>query len=453
MPLSPLQAPASLASPLASDDEVAPLASHPAPCHAEASKRTPRDIVLINPVGDGSGDLTLGDKLARFALSLGCRVTLVRPDPGRELPDFVRHQQPRGVSPQQPDPLQDPLIVIAPSNLMYVSTLRRSVDSLLGERPAFRGDVLLLEEMDFEPNPSRDRHNMSALKREGFRSARQERLGFGEGALGYLPLPAAEIAAIRRHAPAVIADFVDSLNVDLPPEAPVCFAYISGATESSLPVTRFIQHTLPLGVKAATYVIVSGELTPSSMQTYIDELSDALLETKDADERLAKRFHRARLLTLADDAGIQRLREQGAVNGHGGKERPDLTIVLTCGLPQPVFLAAMALARESMATGDQSLSEALSLRGALPFYAAPSWKRGLKEAVIQRASMMGGETLAQDAATRFMSLPRTSLPRPSAIARDALDRSIVAHTADKALLRLFTRPSGEADEPGLPETS
>jgi hypothetical protein len=412
-----------------------------APVH-DPAPRSARDLLLINPSEGGSGDLALGDKLAQLALSRGGRVTLVRPDLNGIV---VRHLAPSGAAPHALKDLDDPLIVSAPSSMISPPELLRVLASLDRSRAPLRGDLALIDEMDIAQQSRIDRARRKVLEAAGFRSLSMHRLGFSEGAIGYLPLSGAQVAAIKRQAPAAVANFIDSLNVDAPVDAPLYFAYISTSMHGrAKTAAHFVHHTLkelPAGAKAASYVVVTGDASESCMQDLIKDLGPSLRATEDIGEKPARRFGRARILTLDLGERDPGLREVGQVTGlgRGRRERPNLTIVLTRALPAPLFAAALSQAKEVMATGDHSLSEALSIRGTLPYYALPEWKTSLRDAVVTRARRVGGEALAQAVATRFSTPPSRALPSPTPEARTALDRELLAHTADARLQQLFTR--------------
>lgn len=434
-----------LAPPLASSEgSLAPGEVSSTDADVDTESRTPRDIVLINPSMGGFGDIALGNKLAELALSQGSRVTLVRPSHDPKSAHEIRHLAPAGAEPHTVDQLQDPLIVSAPSSMTSGDWLKTLVDEVFGSQAPFRGDLALIDEMDLTREPEFDKSQRATLRKAGFRSLSVDRLGFAEGAIGYLPLSGPQIASIRRQAPAAIANFVDSLNADLSPRSPAFLAYVSAPLHGHAETAaHFIHHTLkalPAEARSATYLIVTGDISDEDLSQLLDELGPCLREVKDIDEKPARRFRHARIVAL-DPGATSALREVGVEKGRGPgrRTRPDITIAVTRTLPSPVFRAALAQAEDVMTSGDQSLSEALSLRETLPFYALPEWKLSLRDAVRARAYRMGGESLERAVAVRFMGTHRTEVPKPSAAERQALDREIVAHTADGPLRRLFTR--------------
>jgi len=76
------------------------------------------------------------------------------------------------------------------------------------------------------------------------------------------------------------------------------------------------------------------------------------------------------------------------LKGTGNRQ---INIVVTESLPKNIFEDFMCLADSGMISGDQSLSEYLSLKNTVPYYDMPPWKEGVANGLIKHAKKYGTE--------------------------------------------------------------
>ncbi|KLN46168.1 hypothetical protein AAY77_10430, partial [Providencia rettgeri] len=74
-----------------------------------------------------------------------------------------------------------------------------------------------------------------------------------------------------------------------------------------------------------------------------------------------------------------------------GAGKRQINIVVTESLPKNIFEDFMYLADSGMMSGDQSLSEYLSLKNAVPYYDMQPWKEGVADGLIKHAKKYGTE--------------------------------------------------------------
>jgi hypothetical protein len=158
---------------------------------------------------------------------------------------------------------------------------------------------------------------------------------------------------------------------------------------------------------------------------------------------------------LFSECYISSMKDENKIIGHGhiyGTGNKKIHIVITTTLPSTIFKNLTSISKTGMMSGDQSLSDYLSLKERLPYYDKQSWKEPLIDGLKERAYEMGGEELLNKFQT--MVAGRTAHSRTIAyklLARDdvptprlnnnllAFNSEVFARKADRAIREMLIK--------------
>jgi hypothetical protein len=119
----------------------------------------------------------------------------------------------------------------------------------------------------------------------------------------------------------------------------------------------------------------------------------------------------------------------GYVGGTGNKK---IHILITTTLPSPIFKSLTSISKTGMMSGDQSLSDYLSLKQRLPYYDKQIWKEPLIDGLKERASELGGEELLNKfqsmvaGRTAYVCTLAFKILTPDDVPTPALNKSLLA---------------------------
>ncbi|MBU9850884.1 hypothetical protein J1788_12590, partial [Rahnella aceris] len=139
----------------------------------------------------------------------------------------------------------------------------------------------------------------------------------------------------------------------------------------------------------------------------------------------------------------------GHVRGAGNKK---IHICITKTVPSTTFKKLTSISKTGMMSGDQSLSDYLSLKERLPYYDKQSWKEPLIDGLNARAHEMGGEELlnkfqsmvagrtAYTGAVAFKLLAPDDAPTPMLKNNLlAFNREVFARKADRTIREMLIK--------------
>ncbi|XBS68279.1 hypothetical protein ABK905_16065 [Acerihabitans sp. KWT182] len=353
-----------------------------------------RDVILMNFKMMGGGDMALAEKITAIALNLGCRIVMVPIiTDGKKTRMLAPFSVKMANSGADIASLNNPVIVITPVGYYPVEALRKDIEDLCRSHNIVKQDAILIDEMDLL---NTDRLNLEqktrCLKGMGFQNIIPYKLGFSEGAIGYIPIDLNTIDAIKDRCKYELGIFLDSLNLALDVQSDYYLGYIC-SKQASLASRKFIFNTLVEKINdcsQSNYIIVVTELESFRTQLVISmkETLGSNEENKEIDNNAARLFSKTSIfLAGEDDHYLSKVTE---ISGVGNK----LVNIIFCNkLPKNIFHDFIYLSRTGMASGDQSLSEFLSLTKKVPYYEVQPWKFHLAESLSKIANDVGGSEL------------------------------------------------------------
>ncbi|MBF4425391.1 hypothetical protein [Vibrio anguillarum] len=352
--------------------------------HSEASAPTKgRDVVILNPYMSGGGDHTLANRISRIVVEEGGRASIIPINVDRSSIDQYRNIS-SSFNSHDIKEFIDPIFIVCPVGILPTDKLSMVIDHVCGRFNFAKGKVLLLEEMDLLARCSQSLEaRKDMLDAKGFSDVQTYKLGFAEGAIGYLPVDNDTVNKVKDRADAEIAKLLDGYNIDIQKDSNIHLAYISDNTQVTS-AQVFISNTLT-DTKGdsvdSNYIIVF-----RCYDNNIPKDLKGVFGIKSAELGLdnPSLFGKASISYLNSKSG--NLKPLFKLNGKGKR---NVNIVLTLSLPKNIFLDLMLLSKSSMASGDQSLSEYISFKGEFPYYNVQPWKDPLVAGVKKMAESYG----------------------------------------------------------------
>lgn len=398
-----------------------------------------RSIIVMNLVMAGGGDCALGNKIKDIARSTqaegmiltidaeskSCRVKKQKYfNPGREL-NYIK-----------------PVIIVAPYSIMKARLLASTLQTFLYENRIDTATIIMIDEMDIvRDDKTEDDCFKTALNSLGFKDVIFHSLGFNKKSLGYLPMPEQEVIVIKKTAKQSIIKLLDSFNLSLPENCSLYLAYLSSETVRVC-ARVFIINTL----------IEDKGLRNNSVYVLVCREEEAIKLLLDNFKRF---FVKPAYKDLFSECYISSMKDENKITGHGhiyGTGNKKIHIVITTTLPSTIFKNLTSISKTGMMSGDQSLSDYLSLKERLPYYDKQSWKEPLIDGLKARAQEMGGEELlnkfqsmvagrtAYTGAIAFKLLAPDDAPTPTLNNNLlAFNREVFARKADRTIREMLIK--------------
>lgn len=405
-----------------------------------------RDIVIINPVSEGGGDRAMANKIANIALGENCRVSICSVDIKNPDNLLFNHLSLRDNHTCNISEFNKPIFIVAPIVIFRKSQLKGLLQKICETHQFPKQDIILIEEMDLPPLSQKKIPLFEkALKEIGFQNISTNRLGFSEGAIGYLPTDEQTITAVRQRFEGELAKIIDSYNMSLTKESRYHLAYIS--SQSWISGTQvYIANSLTETMddpRDINFIMVLRELESNHSLALAEKLDGLLMEKNDQFD-FPSLFAKARLFFINSNSGV--IENQLTLTGAGKR---NLNIVITNNLPKNIFEDFMCLAHSGMASGDQSFSEYLSLKGEMPYYDMQPWKVSMVQAVKNLAGDELKDYIAQKIVgkipytgeTVYQLAPNVNQQKPSLqqlAKREELNKKLSSHTATEYIKNLIT---------------
>jgi len=316
-----------------------------------------------------------------------------------------------------------PVIIVSPYSIMPPRALSSILADLFYQLDiVFCDTVILIDEMDITRDyGSSDRDYEVALSNLGLKNIIFHSLGFSKKSLGYLPMPDQEVIKIQKSAKRDVINLLDSYNLSLPESCGLYIAYLSSETVT-MGSQIFIINTLieEMGSQNnSAYVLVCRD---------VNRISGLLENIKSIFSKPPYNdlFSECHYSTVADEIKII---SHGYVGGTGNKK---IHILITTTLPSPIFKSLTSISKTGMMSGDQSLSDYLSLKQRLPYYDKQIWKEPLIDGLKERASELGGEELLNKfqsmvaGRTAYVCTLAFKILTPDDVPTPALNKSLLA---------------------------
>lgn len=379
-----------------------------------------KSIIIVNIVMAGGGDYALGKKIKDIARSTQADGVLFTVSVKAR--SFKAEREER-FNPCKAVNYNHPVIIVSPYSIMPPRALSSVLADLFYQLDiVFCDTVILIDEMDITRDyGSSDRDYEVALSNLGLKNIIFHSLGFSKKSLGYLPMPDQEVIKIQKSAKRDVINLLDSYNLSLPESCGLYIAYLSSETVT-MGSQIFIINTLieEMGSQNnSAYVLVCRD---------VNRISGLLVNIKSIFSKPPYNdlFSECHYSTVADEIKII---SHGYVGGTGNKK---IHILITTTLPSPIFKSLTSISKTGMMSGDQSLSDYLSLKQRLPYYDKQIWKEPLIDGLKERASELGGEELLNKfqsmvaGRTAYICTLAFKILTPDDVPTPALNKSLLA---------------------------
>lgn len=379
-----------------------------------------KSIIIVNIVMAGGGDYALGKKIKDIARSTQADGVLFTVSVKSK--KFKSEREER-FNPCKAVNYNHPVIIVSPYSIMPPRALSSVLADLFYQLDiVFCDTVILIDEMDITRDyGSSDRDYEVALSNLGLKNIIFHSLGFSKKSLGYLPMPDQEVIKIQKSAKRDVINLLDSYNLSLPESCGLYIAYLSSETVT-MGSQIFIINTLieEMGSQNnSAYVLVCRD---------VNRISGLLVNIKSIFSKPPYNdlFSECHYSTVADEIKII---SHGYVGGTGNKK---IHILITTTLPSPIFKSLTSISKTGMMSGDQSLSDYLSLKQRLPYYDKQIWKEPLIDGLKERASELGGEELLNKfqsmvaGRTAYICTLAFKILTPDDVPTPALNKSLLA---------------------------
>lgn len=347
-----------------------------------------RDVLIINPCYEGDGDSALAKKIANIALDEKCLATIVSLDT-LERQNYRVSEKLQSYSLQYDvthdiSQLHNPLFIISPVSIAHIDKLKNTLKAICDKFNFQPRDTLLIEEMDILVAEHKElSHYELMLKDIGFSNVTTSRLGFNEGAIGYIPTDKKNLNDIRFRFEGELIRLLDSYNVSISTESRYHLGYISSdcySTGTQVYVANTLCETRDDELDA-NFIMSLRQVNMKRMPVVIKAITNIFLsEDQDVEINYSSLFSKVSISVVDSDDGCVKIREE--IIGTGTKK---VQIVLVNKLPKNIYDDFLLLADTGMMSGDQSLSDYLTIKGTLPYYDMQPWKYPLVQSIKKLA--------------------------------------------------------------------
>lgn len=358
-----------------------------------------REVVIINPtLDDGQGDFELARKLEKLIAAKGLQVAIISFIGKYHYESFsstCSYESRSGKS----EKIKNPLVFIAPFSFckpqVLIQVFKNNV--IVTENTK----VIMIDEIEASSQYS-FRNYKNEFEKIGIKSVYEEKLGFGENCIGYLPIAESEQAAIKQRAKIELERLFNSFHLDLDLSAHYYVSYLN----SDVKVTGsqiFIINTLLELTENPSSMNYFFSLGRGNWENDVQEISkgacNILSILEKLDKEVADKFSKLNII-LVDvyknktfHTVLQSRQEKGIpIN---------LIFMNSQQMPKNVWHNFIALSKSGIMTGDQSLCDYLSIKKEMPFYEIRNWKWPLRQSLVDNAEKFGGRALKEYVQTKF----------------------------------------------------
>lgn len=368
-----------------------------------------RSVVIVNFVMGGGGDYALADKIKELVIKSGSSGMIIACQ-GEAIHLNVIRKIEFGSAQGN---LVNPMIIVAPYNLISPENMPSILQEIMTSNNFCSDTIMMIDEMDmlrnYDANEIEYREALSTLK---LKTLIIHDLGFSKQSIGYLPMPKDEVIRISQKSKAEILNCLDSYNVSLPDRCDLYLAYLSSSSVVKC-AQVFIINTLIEDLTRsndAVYLLVVRQ--EHQIVKVIEQIKSSFTDIK-----YIHLFSKCDFSTCFDD---HHLKTYPSVTGKGSKR---LHVCITKSMPATMFKNFSWRSHNAMMSGDQSLSDYLSLKQKFPYYDKQPWKDPLADGLFELANNTGGKALLE----KIESLIAGPHGRESGIMARILDPGYVPH--------------------------
>lgn len=379
-------------------------------------EETKKEVVIINPTHNGYGDFELARKLEKLITSKGLQVAVISLAKKHNDENFTYSYE--NIS-GKPTRLESKLVVIAPFSFCKPEALLQ----------AFKNNVIINEKMKIvmiDEMEASSQHAFPDYKREfekiDVKHVYEEKLGFGENCIGYLPIEESECVAIKQRSKIELKRLFDSFNLNVDASAHYYISYLNSdakVTESQV----FIVNTLYEVKENPSSVNYLFSLGKDDWESDVKRISEGvckiLSDLENADKDIANKF--SKLNTILVDAYKNKTFHTELQNRKGEGIPINIIFMNSGQMPKNIWHNFIAMSKSGVMTGDQSLGDYLSIKKEMPFYEMQYWKWPLKQSLINSAETFRGKEFKKYVETKFFG----RLPPYGKIFYQFADRSML----------------------------
>src|SRR5471030_1496704 len=340
-----------------------------------------RSVFILNFILGGGGDHALGNKIKDLVINMGANGMLMT------CQGSVRCLKVIGKVKfgQKPIDYANPILIVAPYSLISSEDLPSIIRQFNNVYEFTSDTIIMIDEMDSSRDINDyDINYKTAILPLKFKSIVMHSLGFLQKSIGYFPMPDSEVIRITQNSKKEIIKCLDSYNLSLPYSCDLYLAYLSSSSVITSAYT-FIINTLIEDrdrKNNSVYLLVVRE--DNQIPAFINRLKYLL-----PDKKYINLFSRRDFSTLHDS---EHLNIRGSTSGKGEKT---IHICMTKSMPINMFKNFTHRCHKGMMSGDQSLSDYISLKHHLPYYDKQPWKDPLAKGLFEQAKKQGGPTLLE----------------------------------------------------------
>lgn len=227
------------------------------------------------------------------------------------------------------------------------------------------------------------------------------KLGFSTDSVGYLSMTRQECEQIQQRSRVELEKLFDSFNITFDPSANYYVSYLN--SERKVTATQiFMFNTLRElqdNPSSVNYICSLGETAGTS--TIIDISNKfAQLPVESFSKNASEKFSKMNLMIV--DVHNKKIFQKELASIGNGAIPINVIFLSTMSMPKRVWHNFIAVSKAGMMTGDQSLTDYLSIKQEMPFYETQRWKKPLEYNILKKANDFKGEDFKEYVTTKFV---------------------------------------------------
>lgn len=357
-----------------------------------------RKVVIINPtLNDGQGDFELARKLEKIITAKCLQVVIISLYKKYNKKSFSYSYE--NIS-GEPKKIKNKLVFIAPFSFCNPKVLIQ----------AFKNNVLINENTKVVMIDEIEAHSQYSFcnykdefEKIGIKHVYEEKLGFGENCIGYLPIKKSEQIAIKQQSKIALEKLFDSFNLNVDVSAHYYVSYLNSDIKLTGSQIFIINTLLELkeNPSSVNYFFCLGK---GNWESDVEKMSkgacDILPVLEELDEDVANKF--SKLNIILADIYKNKIFYTELQNRQKESGIPiNMIFMNSKQMPKNIWHNFIAMSKSGIMTGDQSLCDYLSIKEEMPFYEMRNWKWPLRQSLIDCAEKFGGEKLKEYVQTKF----------------------------------------------------
>lgn len=366
------------------------------------------DIVILNPVCKGFGDYELGRKIQELVYRLDYSVKIQ-----------MTTEEPK-------EKLKSRLIVVTPYSINDPEDIQKYIKKFFIIKDT---KVLMIDEMDAIQAPGRTiQRYKESFQKISIATVDELKIGFSPDSVGYLAMAREESEQIQQRAKVELKKLFDSFNITFDSSANYYVSYLN--SEKKITATQiFMFNTLRElqdEPSAVNYICSLGETATTS--TIIDISNKfAQLPVEYFSEDASEKFAKMNLVIV--DVHTKKIFQRELATIGNGVIPINVIFLSTMSMPKRAWHNFIAVSKAGMMTGDQSLTDYLSIKQEMPFYETQSWKTPLKYNILKKANDFKGDDLKEYVTTKFVGQEFTG-PKYKLVERAKLTEELLSNFRD-----------------------